>query len=159
MNTYQLKHKMSTETTLFGIGALVLLIGLGALFFHLVEGHSYFDSIYFVMMTMTTVGYGDIVPTSIVGKLITMIYAITGVPLFIFMAWFVVEQRITGLVKTYVKHHTTQILKLESQVDEITENVETITENIEEISENVEQIDQNVEQIQEEETTYTKTIA
>ncbi len=69
-----------------------------------------------------------------------MLYAITGVPLFIFMAWFVVEQRLTWLVTAYVKHHTAQMLRLETQVDELTEWVEQITENVEQITENVEQI-------------------
>lgn len=151
MTPLQMRQQVNRKTTFFGVGAIVFLIVVWALFFHLVEGHSRFDSVYFVIMTMTTVWYGDIVPTSIVGKSLTMVYAITGVPLFIFMAWFVVEQRLTWLVTAYVKHHTTQMLRLETQVDELTEWVEQITENVEQITENVEQITENVEQTGEEE--------
>ena len=78
-----------------------------------------------------------------------MIYAFTGVPLFIFIAWFVVEQRVTWLVKSYVKHHVSQIVKLEDEIDTISEQVETIDQNIQEISEDVETISEDVEAISE----------
>lgn len=65
------------------------------------------------------------------------------------MAWFIVEQRISWLVKAYVKHHTSQIMKLETELDLITENVEDIQENVEDITENVEDITENVEEMQE----------
>gem|GEM_PF-5154666 len=37
MTPLQLKQKISRETTRFGIGGILLLISIGALFFHIVE--------------------------------------------------------------------------------------------------------------------------
>lgn len=137
MTPVQFKHEIGKDTTLLWIIIILSLILIWGVFFHLIEGHSRFDSVYFVIMTMTTVGYGDIVPTTIIGKVLTMIFALTWAPLFIFIAWFMVQQRITWLVKAYVKYHTSQMLKLKNEVDEISEDVEQITEEVEEITENV----------------------
>lgn len=54
----------------------------GAVFFHLVEKLSYIDAIYFVAMTLTTVGYGDIAPQTDAGKIFTAIYAFLGIGIF-----------------------------------------------------------------------------
>tara|TARA_B100000700_G_scaffold309031_2_gene387479 strand:+ start:451 stop:1170 length:720 start_codon:yes stop_codon:yes gene_type:complete len=43
---------------------------------------SLFDSIWFTAVTVTTVGYGDITPTSVIGRLIALATFITGLILF-----------------------------------------------------------------------------
>jgi voltage-gated potassium channel len=39
------------------------------------EGWSYFKSLYFMLVTSTTVGYGDITPETIIGKIIAIVTA------------------------------------------------------------------------------------
>ena len=56
-----------------------LLIGGGTLFYRSVEDLSWLDSIYFTVVTLTTVGYGDIHPTTGAGKVFTIFYLIIGV--------------------------------------------------------------------------------
>ncbi len=62
--------------TMFIITALTILIG--TVFYHLVEGLRWIDALYFSMMTITTVGYGDISPQTDIGKLFTVGYIIIG---------------------------------------------------------------------------------
>ena len=65
-----------------GQGLLTLVAALitgGALFYRSVEDLSWLDSFYFTIVTLTTVGYGDIAPQTTAGKLFTMAYLIIGV--------------------------------------------------------------------------------
>ncbi len=57
--------------------AVILLIG--AVLYHWLEGWSWVDSFYFVVITLTTIGYGDLTPTTPLTKLITIFYGINGV--------------------------------------------------------------------------------
>jgi len=60
-------------------GSAVGLIGIGVLFYHYFEKFSWVDAWYFTIITLTTVGYGDIHPTTDVGKIFTSIYVLLGV--------------------------------------------------------------------------------
>jgi voltage-gated potassium channel len=42
---------------------------------------TFFDAVYFAVVTMTTVGFGDITPTSQAGKLMTVLMILTGIAL------------------------------------------------------------------------------
>ena len=44
----------------------------------LIEGLSPIDSFYFCFITLATIGYGDLSPSTDVGKLVTVIYSIAG---------------------------------------------------------------------------------
>jgi voltage-gated potassium channel len=56
-----------------------MLIGGGVVFYHFVEGWGWLDATYFCIVTLATVGYGDIHPITPVGRLYTIIYIIVGV--------------------------------------------------------------------------------
>jgi voltage-gated potassium channel len=61
---------------------LLLLIG-GSYFYWQVEGWSVVDAIYFCFMTMSTIGYGDLVPTTAYSKIFTMVYAMLSIGVFV----------------------------------------------------------------------------
>jgi len=54
---------------------------VGSIAYMAFEGWSFSECIYFMMVTSTTVGYGDIVPESTLGKLFTCGYSILGITL------------------------------------------------------------------------------
>jgi hypothetical protein len=58
--------------------ALAFLL-LGTLVYHWVEGWSYLDALYFCVITLATVGYGDLTPKTPIGRLFTIVYVINGV--------------------------------------------------------------------------------
>lgn len=53
----------------------ILAIFLGSVIYHNVESWNYIDSTYFVIITMTTIGYGDLVPQTDIGKVFTMFFS------------------------------------------------------------------------------------
>ncbi len=64
---------------LFGI---ILLVG-STIAFHIIEGWHWIDAFYFSVVTITTVGYGDMVPTHAASKIITSIFILLTIPLFL----------------------------------------------------------------------------
>lgn len=51
-------------------------LGMGVMIFTRFEGSSTADAVYASVMTGTTIGYGDLTPTSEVGKILVALYAI-----------------------------------------------------------------------------------
>ena len=54
------------------------LLAVGTIFYTLVEGWTPLDAAYFCVITLATIGYGDLVPVTQLGKLFTMLYIIAG---------------------------------------------------------------------------------
>ncbi|CUH77461.1 potassium channel family protein [Tropicibacter naphthalenivorans] len=61
---------------------LVLIIASGTVFFHLVEGWSLLDSYFFTVVTLSTVGYGNLVPVTALGKIGTTVFILAGLGVF-----------------------------------------------------------------------------
>ncbi len=57
----------------------ILIIVAGTLVYHFVEGWSYIDSLYFSVVTLTTIGFGDFAPKTDLGKLFTIMYIVAGI--------------------------------------------------------------------------------
>jgi voltage-gated potassium channel Kch len=57
----------------------VFLIASGTVIFSLLEDWSVVDSFYFCVVTVTTVGFGDITPDTDAAKLATVVYIIVGI--------------------------------------------------------------------------------
>jgi voltage-gated potassium channel len=58
--------------------ALLTLL-LGTLVYHWIEGWNLLDSLYFCVISLATIGFGDFVPTTQFGRAFTIIYVINGI--------------------------------------------------------------------------------
>lgn len=59
--------------------ATLSVIGLGAVFMHLVEKLRWIDAIYFSVVSLTTVGYGDYTVKTDIGKIFICFYLFAGI--------------------------------------------------------------------------------
>ncbi len=63
----------------YAIGALISVMGIGMIFYHYVEKWNWIDAAFFATSTITTVGYGNVVPTTPLSKVFTIAYMLIGI--------------------------------------------------------------------------------
>ena len=54
-------------------------LAIGTVVYHFVEHFSWLNAYYFSVITLTTVGYGDLTPHTAFGKIFTTFYVLSGV--------------------------------------------------------------------------------
>lgn len=97
---------------------VLIYLGLGATCFYLVRNqiqgkktNSFLDALYFVIVTMTTVGYGDLVPNSVASKLLACAFVFSGMAIIGFLlskaADYLVEKQEVLLIKALNLRHKT----------------------------------------------------
>ena len=59
--------------------AVLGAIALGTVAFHLLEGWSILDSLYVTVQTVTTVGFGDLTPRTVLGRVFATVFMMVGV--------------------------------------------------------------------------------
>ena len=72
-------------------------LALGTWFYARVEKWGILDSLYFSVITLTTVGYGDFSPQTSAGKIFTMIYVLIGLGLISGFVFLLAER--SGIIK------------------------------------------------------------
>lgn len=85
----------------------IILIAFSTISIHFVEERSWFDSLYFTVSTISTVGFGDITPLSTVGKIIVILLIIFGIAIFFLI--------IESLMQIAVKKRVAEVLELEEE--------------------------------------------
>lgn len=58
-------------------------VGTGTVFYRAVEGWGWIDSLYFTVITLTTVGYGDLSPSTPGSKIFTILLVLVGIGLLV----------------------------------------------------------------------------
>jgi voltage-gated potassium channel len=61
------------------LGSVAVLLTVGTIVYSILEHWSPLDSLYFSVVTLATVGYGDLHPTTDLAKIFTIGYILTGI--------------------------------------------------------------------------------
>lgn len=103
--------KKKTKNLAFSLLSLFLVIVLGSYFYYNVEGLSLIDAIYLSTMTITTIGYGDFVPTTVEGKVFTIIYSIVGIGVAFYALALIARYLIINAVEERIKKFKRIVIK------------------------------------------------
>lgn len=98
------------------------------------------DGIWWAWVTITTVGYGDIVPSSIVGRALGFPLILTGLLLF---AAFTANFSAIFL-KHRLKKNLAEIVKEEQQIKEMIYEIKTLSKNVEKLEKHIEEINKKI---------------
>lgn len=72
-------EQSSASSNFISFFLVLSYIGVSILFYHFVEDWPVVDCIYFAMVIVTTVGYGDVTPKTTAGKAFTIFFAFYGI--------------------------------------------------------------------------------
>lgn len=80
-------HRAASDEDFRALAFMTLFLLLcGTIFYAYAEDWNLLDSLYFCVMTMTTIGYGDLTPTTSASKVFTIIYAFVSIGIFVSLA-------------------------------------------------------------------------
>ncbi len=96
-------------------GLVLLTLLIGTVFYHLAEGWSILNSVYFCVITLATIGYGDFAPTTDIAKLFTIFYAFTGI----------------GLLATYIQLRAQYRIEHKSLINKVSHEASELEQDIE----------------------------
>lgn len=99
-----------------GLFVFLILITIGTIFYKSVEGWNLLDSLYFSVITVATVGYGDLHPTKDISKIFTMVYVIFGVGFFLYL--------FSSITEHFFKEEKEEMVKMEHEMEHIEELLE-----------------------------------
>ena len=89
----------TTRHFIISILLAALLIIIGTIGYIVIEDWSALDALYMTVITLATVGYGEVHPVSDVGHVYTIILIITGVGFFLYVAGAVIQFMVEGRVR------------------------------------------------------------
>lgn len=102
---YNKFQEVSSKTLKIGIAVILLLVVIGTLGYHFIEGWEIIDCLYMTVITIATVGFKEVGPLSTGGKVFTMGLIVTSLSSLAYVgtsiARFVFDGDLANYIKTY----------------------------------------------------------
>ena len=89
----------TTKHFIISVFLAALLIACGTVGYMFIEGWNALDALYMTVITLATVGYGEVHPISNTGHIYTIVLIITGVGFFLYVAGAVIQFMVEGRVR------------------------------------------------------------
>ncbi len=102
---YNKFQEVSSQTIKIGMGVILLLVVIGTLGYHFIEGWEIIDCLYMTIITIATVGFKEVGPLSTGGKIFTMGLIVSSLSSLAYVgtsiARFVFDGDLANYIKTY----------------------------------------------------------
>ncbi len=99
---------------LLALVVIALIIAAGTLGYMVIEGWPLLDSLYMTVITLTTVGYGEVHPLSTEGQIFTMVLLIAGVGIILYLLSTEAKLLLEGQLQEYIGRS-----RLEKRINEL----------------------------------------
>ncbi len=90
------------------IFAFLIIVPIGTVGFMWLEGWSFVDSLYVTVITLSTIGYGDLTPEDPYGRLFTIVLAVSGLSAFAFAGQAFIQFFTSPILRTVRQRRITQ---------------------------------------------------
>ena len=115
----RLGHRLGAWGPLIGgFVALALVFCLGLIGYMHVEGWSFFDSLYQVVITLSTVGFQEVYPLSRNGRILTMLLIVSGVGSFAYLVGSFTQVLVEGRLQQFLGRR-----RMQKIIDGLSEHV------------------------------------
>ncbi len=115
----RLRHRFGSWGPLIGgFTALALVFLLGVAGYMRVEGWSFFDSLYQVVITLSTVGFQEVYPLSRNGRVLTMLLIVSGVGTFAYLVGSFTQVLVEGRLQQFLGRR-----RMQKIIDKLSEHV------------------------------------
>jgi len=104
----------STRHLLLSVLLALCILVLGATGYMVIEGWDFLDAVYMTVITLTTVGYGEVHEMSRIGQLYTILLIFIGVAFCLYVAGSVVQFMIEGRIRTILGRRS-----LDKKIDQL----------------------------------------
>jgi voltage-gated potassium channel len=92
----------------------VALLAIGSLGYMLIEGWGFLDSLYMTVITLATVGYGEVQSLSAAGRIFTLVLILMGVGYFLYVVGAIIQFLVEGRIR-----HVLGRRKLDRQINRL----------------------------------------
>ena len=100
---YNKFYEVSSLTIKIGVAMLFLLIIAGTVGYRLIEGWEWIDCLYMTIITMATVGFKEVGPLSLGGKIFTMVLIVTSLGILAYVTTSLARFVFDGELANYIK--------------------------------------------------------
>jgi voltage-gated potassium channel len=122
------------------IAAVTVLAG-GALFSSVEKHHSLWDGVWWAVATMSTVGYGDLAPRTVAGRLDAVVLMLVGIGFFALLTGAVAQRFVAAQVHEEVVEAEAEIVSKElSAREEIIHELRAISSRLQELEQVIEKL-------------------
>ncbi|HLH24464.1 MAG TPA: potassium channel protein [Chloroflexota bacterium] len=98
--------------------AVAAVLSVGVAGYMVIEGWSFFDALYMVVTTVTTVGYGEVHPLSLPGRAFTMLLIVLGVGTMLYTLSTIVHYAVAGELTRQMGRR-----RMESRIEQLRDHV------------------------------------